>query len=1357
MNIFFTPTGKRFVLAFATMLISLLQINHASAQISIRDTITVSYRSTAVSSFSINKPALTQQGDILIANITDFVNATHVAASSSGWSEISTASIGDGQGQATILYKIAGANEPSSYTFEITSNSTAYAAGIVVFSGVNTVDPINFTGTFRSAVPTSNVLGSIPSITTTQANTAVLLFACASRIPTSISSNQVTSYSVATDPSSLSEIFDRGNTLNNNNGCSVGASWAIKPTAGATGNGSITFSWSGGNTTRTQAGILLALNPKLSFSVTSGSTSHGSSCVGTAATKITYTITNNTSSAVTGLSVSSNSAEFAVSNAPSSLTANGTATYDITFTPTSAGARTATIKIKSTSPLDSINSSLTGTGDQPTVTFTSSPSASTLYNQDVTYTTEASQTNYVWTVPGTVNVDYSITSGGIGSTSNTVVLKWLTTGSKTVTVNYTNSNGCTASSAASSQTIVTLGTNRYAIATGNWGTTNTWSSSSGGASGASVPTQYDTVYIGEASTNRTVTILSGFSANAGKIVMGNLATSIVGGINFTDNTSSLTVNGDVTVNRPSGNATSTIAIGAGSMTVNGNLRLANYTASATNNGRINKITISTGTLTLLGNLVLGAEDAGGLQSQIVFSAAGTLNIGGTFNILNNLGVLTPSTGTVNFNSSTVSQSIPIGVSAVTYNNLTINNTYSTGASISAAITSSNVTGNLSVQTGGLSNGGYAITLASGKSLSVSNGATLYLSGTSTMPTISGVGTKTFGATSTLNYSGTAQTVTAETYGHLTLSGSGTKTMPSSNTTVAGNLTTEGSIAATALDTINVSGNVTIGSGTTFSAGTFTHAVGGNWINNGTFNASTGTINFNGTSTISGSSTTAFKNLSIASTKTLTASANTVNISGDFTSNGTFNHNDGTVVFTGSDNQALRGATQVNFKNFKLAKPGVANYSTVNLDTLVTISGLMTFETGLINPTNAVLLELTSTATVTGAQNNSFVNGKMKKTGFASSFTFPVGYKDGSSRVFNPVTIDVSGGGASDSYIAGYNHGKSDTDTLKKNNNVPELTEVPRRGTWLLQRTSGSDNSLAITIHSGTGYDKDDSTFSLLGFDAMGRLFNDGWGKAVSGFPTLTTNGTTQTLRVSGIYLGTASGAYNKRTTGSSLSTGMNNIITANESNGSLSGSPSGSVEVGGSSSNSSNNTLPVELISFTARATPEKKVALNWATATESVNKGFRIERQTVDLGNKFENIGFVNTKAIGGNSQSNLYYNFLDNTPKPSAANHYRLVQEDLDGKLTYSEVRMVRLGTQSVSMVFPNPSAGNVTISRTSDDKKMNIQIIDLSGKVVKEYNNISESYYKFNITQPGVYTIKMTYPETGEQSVQRVVVQR
>jgi hypothetical protein len=86
----------------------------------------------------------------------------------------------------------------------------------------------------------------------------------------------------------------------------------------------------------------------------------------------------------------------------------------------------------------------------PTVTFTAQPGATGCTNADVTYTTQSGQSSYVWTVPGTLNTDYSITSGGIGSSSNTVTLKWLTTGSKTVSVNYSNASGCSATAATSS-------------------------------------------------------------------------------------------------------------------------------------------------------------------------------------------------------------------------------------------------------------------------------------------------------------------------------------------------------------------------------------------------------------------------------------------------------------------------------------------------------------------------------------------------------------------------------------------------------------------------------------------------------------------------------------------------------------------------------------------------------------------------------------------------------------------------------------------------------------------------------------------------------------------------------------------
>ena len=186
-------------------------------------------------------------------------------------------------------------------------------------------------------------------------------------------------------------------------------------------------------------------------------------------------------------------------------------------------------------------------------------------------------------------------------------------------------------------------------------------------------------------------------------------------------------------------------------------------------------------------------------------------------------------------------------------------------------------------------------------------------------------------------------------------------------------------------------------------------------------------------------------------------------------------------------------------------------------------------------------------------------------------------------------------------------------------------------------------------------------------------------------------------------------------------------------------------------------TLPVTLTSFTAKPTTDNKVSLGWVTSTEQVNKGFRIERQAGYDNGKYEQIGFVGSKAKDGNSQNTLYYSFIDAAPKAGTASFYRLVQEDLDGKKTYSEVRVVKLSAQSVSNVFPNPSTGAINISRTNDGKKMNIQVLDQSGRVISQVNNITDANYRMNLPQSGIYSIKMMYPETGEQYTQRIVVQK
>lgn len=74
-------------------------------------------------------------------------------------------------------------------------------------------------------------------------------------------------------------------------------------------------------------------------------------------------------------------------------------------------------------------------------TFTAEPGAFACQNTNVIYSTQAGMTNYVWTFSGTLNKDYMIVGGSVKT--NTVTLQWLTTGIKTVSVNYTNLKGNT--------------------------------------------------------------------------------------------------------------------------------------------------------------------------------------------------------------------------------------------------------------------------------------------------------------------------------------------------------------------------------------------------------------------------------------------------------------------------------------------------------------------------------------------------------------------------------------------------------------------------------------------------------------------------------------------------------------------------------------------------------------------------------------------------------------------------------------------------------------------------------------------------------------------------------------------------
>lgn len=159
--------------------------------------------------------------------------------------------------------------------------------------------------------------------------------------------------------------------------------------------------------------------------------------------------------------------------------------------------------------------------------------------------------------------------------------------------------------------------------------------------------------------------------------------------------------------------------------------------------------------------------------------------------------------------------------------------------------------------------------------------------------------------------------------------------------------------------------------------------------------------------------------------------------------------------------------------------------------------------------------------------------------------------------------------------------------------------------------------------------------------------------------------------------------------------------------------------------------VPVELESFNA-VWDHDKVQLKWATASESNNLGFYVERNS---GQGWQEIGFV---AGAGTVAEERFYHFNDKKVRPNARYEYRLRQVDQTGEFQYSDV--VSINSPSIPNRFslmqnyPNPFNPTTSIAFTIEKRgRYKLAIFDLSGKVVK---SVFDKVY-----DPGDYTVSVS----------------
>ena len=388
------------------------------------------------------------------------------------------------------------------------------------------------------------------------------------------------------------------------------------------------------------------------------------------------------------------------------------------------------------------------------------------------------------------------------------------------------------------------------------------------------------------------------------------------------------------------------------------------------------ITINAGALVTLGTSIA----AGGSKSAVKIS--GTLDPGQspTYMVTSSSSFTVNNNGQINVNASTfaanynLSGSVTLSSgSIVQYSSTIVNQTVSSAYSYSTLIISGTGTktltanlpslvssnakmGNIFVNSGTLDLGAFTAnrsTSITGGSFNVANGAYLKVGGASNFPV--NYNTVSLALGSNVEYDGTAQTVSAQTYGDLIFSsgsGGSVKTMPGTDFTIQGNFSSiigsGTSVSYTAASNITMNGNVSIGVSTTFNGGSYSHTVGGNWVNNGTFAGSTSSITFNGPSTgISGSGTENFNNISFTASGITAASGTTLNVSGNLSTSGSgqFTHASGGLITMTGATKTISG-TNIILNDLTVSGSATTNTSFI-INSNLSVSGSFSASAGTV--------------------------------------------------------------------------------------------------------------------------------------------------------------------------------------------------------------------------------------------------------------------------------------------------------------------------------------------------------------------------------------------------------------------------
>lgn len=175
-------------------------------------------------------------------------------------------------------------------------------------------------------------------------------------------------------------------------------------------------------------------------------------------------------------------------------------------------------------------------------------------------------------------------------------------------------------------------------------------------------------------------------------------------------------------------------------------------------------------------------------------------------------------------------------------------------------------------------------------------------------------------------------------------------------------------------------------------------------------------------------------------------------------------------------------------------------------------------------------------------------------------------------------------------------------------------------------------------------------------------------------------------------------------------------------------------------------TLPLGLLDFEADE-QGAGVLLSWITESDGNMKSYTVQR-SADA-QHFEDIGTI---SASGSPAAKKSYTMPDESPLRSL-NYYRLKQLDLNGQVSYSQIRVVDFESSAKISVYPNPSTGVFFVEAPPAS---GLQVLDVNGHCLLSQDGGNSKSVMINATSlpAGVYSVSVK-SETKTASKRIIII--